>query len=641
MGDTEATHQQNKIGGAIGMILLAFALIYRFYPVLFHSESPPTQSEAKTNSPISAPTSQPLQSAATITVASTPEIPALDPLVLLGPPEAPVETAPPSKALVELLKKAANAVAEGRLVEPRDNNAYVLYQQVLAVAPNNSAAKAGLEQVEKMLFDQLHAALDRGDEAESMRLSSSLDAIAHNPAELESLRARLKTLKQVTPLLEQAAELLKQNHATEPAGANALEVYRQVLKLDATSVLADQGLAQIARIYLERALAAVAQDDFSGADSALAQAAQVRPASEELLDVRSRIEGVRRNRATSMLEQASSALDAGDAELAEQMANRALAMTPDLAGIDDFNQRLKNARLYSSLHPGQSINDAFLDRSGAAPTLIVIPTGGFIMGSPETEAGRRPNEEPQREVKISVGFALGRDEVTVAQFREFIKAGDYITDAQKMGVSSVYDESSGRMTDQRGVTWQDDYKGDHAADNLPVVHVSWNDANAYSEWLSARTGKRYRLPSEAEFEYALRAGSAKLYWWGDGNPTKILANVTGDGDRSPSHRSWTKAFPHYRDGYWGPAPVHSFPGNPLGVYDLDGNVSEWVEDCWHDNYLRAPRDSRAWVNPGCETHVARGGSWGSAPDQLRSAFRLAAPTTTSSTKIGIRVARDL
>jgi formylglycine-generating enzyme required for sulfatase activity len=173
------------------------------------------------------------------------------------------------------------------------------------------------------------------------------------------------------------------------------------------------------------------------------------------------------------------------------------------------------------------------------------------------------------------------------------------------------------------------------------VHVSWNDAQAYLGWLSQHTGKHYRLPSEAEFEYALRARSSTRYPWGDGDPERTVGNFTGEGDRSPSKRSWSLAFPRYSDGYWGPAPVRSFAADAFGLYDMEGNVSEWVEDCWHDNYVRAPRDSEAWINPGCERRVVRGGSWGSDPSQVRSAFRISAPADTRSARVGFRIARDL
>jgi formylglycine-generating enzyme required for sulfatase activity len=173
------------------------------------------------------------------------------------------------------------------------------------------------------------------------------------------------------------------------------------------------------------------------------------------------------------------------------------------------------------------------------------------------------------------------------------------------------------------------------------VNVSWRDATAYADWLRQRTGKVYRLPSEAEFEYALRGDTTSRYWWGDGVPTRPVENLTGAFDRSRSGRRWSHAFRGYKDGYWGPAPVMSFAANPFGLYDIDGNVSEWVVDCWHESYLRAPTDGSAWVNPGCRVRVLRGGSWGSSPEQVDSAYRQGADGDARSGRVGFRVVREL
>jgi formylglycine-generating enzyme required for sulfatase activity len=173
------------------------------------------------------------------------------------------------------------------------------------------------------------------------------------------------------------------------------------------------------------------------------------------------------------------------------------------------------------------------------------------------------------------------------------------------------------------------------------VHVSWSDAVAYTRWLSAQTGQRYRLPSEAEFEYVLRAGSQALYPWGGGTPQVIVGNLTGSGDLSRSGRRWSNAIPGYRDAYWGPAPVRNFPVEPFGTFDMIGNVAEWTLDCWHDSYQRAPDDGSAWVNPGCPRRVARGASWSSALDFARSAARQAMHEDTTSARLGFRVVREL
>jgi formylglycine-generating enzyme required for sulfatase activity len=229
----------------------------------------------------------------------------------------------------------------------------------------------------------------------------------------------------------------------------------------------------------------------------------------------------------------------------------------------------------------------------------------------------------------------------VAQFREFVRASGYKPESVTQGGASVYDERTGVMRDVSNATWQDDYAGHPATDNLPVVNISWSDAHAYVQWLSQRTGKKFRLPSEAEFEYALRAGSTTRYWWGSGTPKTKVENLTGSADRSPSGRRWSHAFQGYGDGYWGPAPVMSFAPNAFGLYDMDGNVSEWMEDCWHDNYVRAPVDGSAWVNPGCGTRVIRGGSWGSSPEQANSAYRQGADASIRSGRVGFRIVREL
>jgi formylglycine-generating enzyme required for sulfatase activity len=373
----------------------------------------------------------------------------------------------------------------------------------------------------------------------------------------------------------------------------------------------------------------------------LAEAAQVAPDSSALGDVRTRVDNMRQARASGLLGQARSALDAGNLALAQQLADQAKAISPDLAGLSEFGERLTNARLYASYKPGQVFADRFVDIPGQAPSMVVVPTGSFRMGAPDNEDGRQDAETPQHDVTIAKGFAMARTAITVGQFREFVRASGYQPDSSKLGGASVYDEGTGAMRDDPNASWQDDYVGKSADNRLPVVNISWADAKAYADWLSQRTGKTYRLPSESEFEYALRAGTTTRYWWGDAAPSHKVENLTGGSDRSPSGRRWSNAFAGYRDGFWGPAPAMSFSPNPFGLYDMGGNVSEWVQDCWHDSYLRAPRDGSAWINPGCSTRVVRGGSWGSSPDQVRSSYRQGAEASVRSGRVGFRVLREL
>ena len=181
---------------------------------------------------------------------------------------------------------------------------------------------------------------------------------------------------------------------------------------------------------------------------------------------------------------------------------------------------------------------------------------------------------------------------------------------------------------------------------LGIPPLSWDrmlarDAEAYADWLGKASGERYHLPSEAQFEYALRAGGSGRYPWGDGAPPPRIGNLTGTVDRSPDGRHWSNAFRAYGDGYWGPAPVARFAANAYGLHDLAGNVSEWVADCWHDGYRRAPDNGAAWLNPGCRTRVVRGGAWASSPAQTRSAWRMPAEADTTNPRIGFRIVREL
>ncbi|KJV32041.1 formylglycine-generating enzyme family protein [Luteibacter yeojuensis] len=650
MPNTETVRRQRAIGGAMGVAVLGFALFYHFFPQALHVD--PGQQAARTPS-----RSQPgtmgfdqRPQAAPQAVAS--EVDAGPPLVLAPASviaarrrekttevQLPPQATPDSPELTALLDRADKALAADRLVGGKDSAA-TLYGSVLKEKADSQRALAGMDEIRARLAAEIEQDIALGDADAARDSLAALKGLPNSAKDVQPLQQQLAVLDKVRPLLTTAASQLQAGRANAPRGDSALDTYHQVLQLDPQNAVAVQGISQVQHVVLDRALAAVAQNDFAGADNALAEAATIEPGSQALQDTRGRIEGMRRQSGAGVLAQARSALDGGNIELAQQLATKAQAISPDLAGIDDFNERVTNAKLYASYKPGQVFADRFVDSTGQAPAMVVVPTGKFMMGSPDGEAGHDGNEAPSHEVEMGKGFAMARSAITIGQFRDFVRASGYVPQSQSMG-SSVYDEQSGGLRDDSSATWQDDYAGKAGQDRLPVVNLSWNDAKAYADWLSQRTGKTYRLPSEAEFEYALRAGTTSRYWWGDGPPSSKVENLTGGNDRSGSGRRWSNAFNGYKDGYWGPAPVMSFATNPFGLYDMGGNVSEWVADCWHDNYIRAPRTGEAWVNPGCGRRVIRGGSWGSAPEQVRSAYRQGASADLRSARVGFRVAREL
>ena len=240
-------------------------------------------------------------------------------------------------------------------------------------------------------------------------------------------------------------------------------------------------------------------------------------------------------------------------------------------------------------------SDTFAE-CATCPTMVVVPAGDFVMGSPESEIGRDKNESPQHQVTIAKPFAVSKFEVTIGQWDACVNAGA----CRRI---EVILPDKGR----------------------PMEEVSWYDAKGYAKWLSNKTGKSYRLLTEAEWEYAARGGTASSYFWG---------NEVGDGHTNCDGcgSQWDKRS----------APVGSFRANTLGLHDMLGSVREWVEDCYHMTYQSAPTDGSAWVEDDCRLRVVRGGDYVSKPNKVRSASReLATAFDAVNVFKGFRVARTL
>lgn len=640
MPKPQSLTRQHAIGGAIGVALLVFALVYRFFPEALKVEPALLKSHRNTvsSAPVRAQVVQRQLTPAESELNAGPPISLAPTAVIAARAQGAFGSQAGKGKIAELLTGAGKAARAGNLIGPDKDSALVLVLQAAEQSPDDPHVKAAVSLLHARLIANVQQSLATGD-ADAAR--ANLDALKQLPGsqdDLPALAARIDAAAKVQPLLEQASDLVQKGKLEGPGDDTALAVYRKVLGLDPENVVARQGLQRVQQASLDRALSAAAQNDDAKADAALADAAAILPSSPALADTRARIAAMRGGRADNLMSQAESAFDAGNLDLAQRIAEQAAALG---ASTDTFLAKVQNAREYANYLPGQVFSDHFLDIVGQAPAMVVIPRGTFMMGSPQRGRVQASAEQPQHEVTLARGFALARAEVTVGEFRAFVRSSGYVPDSDRLGGASVYDETNGRMQMRSGVDWQDDYAGQRAKANDPVVNVSWNDANAYAQWLSKRTGQHYRLPTEAEYEYAERGGTTTLYWWGDGTPPREVENLTGSGDRSPAHRSWANAFRNYSDNYWGPAPVMSFQPNPFGLYDIDGNVSEWVADCWHENYVRAPTDGSAWLNPGCSERVIRGGSWGSAPDQDRSAFRMGAAADSRSGRVGFRVVRDL
>ena len=253
------------------------------------------------------------------------------------------------------------------------------------------------------------------------------------------------------------------------------------------------------------------------------------------------------------------------------------------------------------------------------PEMVVLPPGTFSMGSPDTEAGRHANEGPVHRVTIDYAFAMGVYEVTFDEWDACVESGG----------------CAGYRPKQRF------FGRNMGGPQHPVTRVGWEDVPDYLAWLSQETGTRYRLPSEAEWEYAARGGATTPYYTGD---------------------SMSQEEANYGRYFVGrPVPVGSYPANPFGLHDMLGNVAEWCEDCWNESYVGAPADGSAWRSGNCDRRVLRGGHWASdaegfrtgiTPRELRAASRAFGPPPPNRIRrmlkegsrdvvIGFRVVRDL
>ncbi|MFN3229442.1 MAG: formylglycine-generating enzyme family protein [Asticcacaulis sp.] len=265
----------------------------------------------------------------------------------------------------------------------------------------------------------------------------------------------------------------------------------------------------------------------------------------------------------------------------------------------------------------RSFRDPLIGGGGFGPEMVAIPTGEFIMGSPMTDKRRPVDDETQHRVLIAYRLAVGKYPVTVH---------DYLTCVAASACRPPEWQETNRPVDPLAPTDPYARLGDsvNAAAN-PIVGISWTDAKAYTAWLSRTTGQSYRLLTEAEWEYAARAGSTTVYPWGD----KIgvgRANCYGCGSRWDSKTT---------------SPVGSFAPNAFGLYDMNGNVTEWVEDCFETYSPAHPSDGSAFVKTGCFVRVTRGGSYSDWVGELRTASRSIREEGNRTPDLGFRVARRL
>lgn len=278
----------------------------------------------------------------------------------------------------------------------------------------------------------------------------------------------------------------------------------------------------------------------------------------------------------------------------------------------------------SCLRPKDSFKDC-----ADCPDMVVLPAGKFAMGSPNSDPLRAPEEAPEHAVTIANAFAVGKFPVTRGQFAAFVTASGYAAGTSCTLAAGTPVSGNGYLNPS--------YAQD---DRHPAVCVSWNDAKAYVAWLAKKTGQPYRLLSEAEWEYAQRAGTTTPFWFGSSGSDACKA---ANGFDETFRARFPAAGPVVacRDGYVFTSPIGTFAANAFGLYDMGGNALGWVEDCFRADYVGAPTDGGVWKSDSCSTRTLRGASWRGSERALRSAHRQGAPPADRLAWAGFRVARAI
>ena len=445
---------------------------------------------------------------------------------------------------------------------------------------------------------------DTSQTARAKTAVESDETIAEQP-ETAPAKAPPAEKDEVARLMAAAEADLKARRLTKPEGNNAWDRYLRILELMPAHPEAVKGLDRVIEGYKGLFADAVELEDFDKATGYLSSIRDLNPDSPMLEEGEQRLKAARQARADRLAEQESKRLAEEEARQAERERERQATLAREAMG-----------------------------------EMVEIPGGTFRMGDLSGEGG--DDEKPVRSVTVSA-FSMGKYEVTVGQFRRFVEAVGYLTDAERNAGSNEGCKTWKISLFEAELVWTPGHSWKSLEYTIeeyqPVVCVSWNDAQAFVQWLTEHTAKAFRLPTEAEWEYAVRAGSKTKYYFGNEESELCSHANVADNTEISEYMKWTNPA-DCNDGALYPKSVGNYRSNVLGLYDMYGNVWEWVQDCWNESYVSAPTDGSAWTSGDCGRRVMRGGSWSTKPRHLRSANRDWSSRSYRSSIVGFRLAQD-
>ena len=541
-------------------------------------------------------------------------------------PEREPVPPPEEDEVARLLKVAEADLAARRLTSPVGNNAWEKYQQVLKLAPAHPEALEGTERVIASYMDLFGAALEREEFEQASGYLDRIRGLHPDSPSLLTGKQRLQDARQARQerLAEQKRQRQEESRRRQVAQAvqGHLESFDAALQAENLQRAArsltrvrelnpeapgltvrEQSLAALRQQLTEQAIrerwaafeAAMEAGNVEEATRRLDRVRDLSPGDRGLSAGEQRLATLERQQFEQAVRERWAAFEAafteGNLDAAEHILSQVRDLSPGEPGLAAGEQRLEAARAELK----RKRQEARVKARKLVGEMVSIPGGTFRMG--DLSGTGFSKEKPVHAVTVKP-FWLGKHEVTFAQWGACVADG---------GCGGYRPDNEGWGRGKR-----------------PVINVSWNDAQSFIDWLNGRTGGNYRLPTEAEWEYAARAGSATKYSWG---------NSLGSNRANCSNYSCG-------DSYKYTAPVGSFPANAWGLHDMHGNVWEWVQDCWNESYQGAPTDGSAWESDDCAWRVIRGGAWASHASNLRSANRYGVDRASRDYDYGFRLAQD-
>ena len=529
--------------------------------------------------------------------------------------EQPISKEPalsPEEAEVTRLLAAAEADLKARrLTSPAGNNAWEKYQHVLSLSPAHPEAMAGMEKVIDSYMQLFGAEVEKEDFNGAAGYLAKIGELHPDSPVLEEGEQRLQDARQA-----------RENRLAEQERQRKAELERQ-------------RIVQAVETHWQAFEAALGEANLSEAAGILvlirdldAEASGLTTGEHRLEALRAELERQRAETIQAHWSAFDTALGAEDLDEATSILSQIRDLNPEEPGLTTGEQRLEAARVELERKRQEALK---LELAGE---MVSIPGGTFRMGDLSGEGD--DNEKPVHSVTVQA-FLMGKYEVTVGQFRRFVEATEYRTDAERNADSKegCYAYTAGEGWDWTwGRSWRN--PGYSVGDDQPVACVSWNDAQAFIEWLTEQTGETFRLPTEAEWEYAVRDGSTTKYHFG--NDESQLCRYANHADTNTEFDWRNKSC---SDGVGKrTAVVGGSQPNSFGLYDMHGNVWEWVADCYNDSYVGAPSDGSAWMQGDCGRRVVRGGSWYDDPPYLRSSNRGRFTRSSRYDGRGFRLAQD-